>query len=76
MNRAEKSRQGCPKKITGDDLKWLYDAVTMDNPLNHKLPFCLWTAGLTGKGTWVKAIEEQCLPRTRSLGAESTTTDL
>jgi transposase len=41
---AEKSRQGCPRKVTGDDLKWLYDAVTMGNPLNHKLPFCLWTA--------------------------------
>jgi transposase len=42
----EKSRQGCPKKVTGDDLKWLYDAVTMGNPLNHKLPFCLWTANI------------------------------
>ena len=40
----EKSRQGRPKKVTGEDLKWLYDAVTMGNPLNHKLPFCLWTA--------------------------------
>lgn len=40
----EQSRQGRPKKVTGDDLKWLYDAVTMGNPLNHKLPFCLWTA--------------------------------
>lgn len=40
----EKSRQGRPKKVTGEDLKWLYEAVTMGNPLNHKLPFCLWTA--------------------------------
>jgi transposase len=40
----EQSRQGRPKKVTGDDLKWLYDAVTMGNPLNYKLPFCLWTA--------------------------------
>jgi transposase len=39
----EKSRQGRPKKITGDDMQWLYDAVTMGNPLNHKLPFYLWT---------------------------------
>jgi transposase len=39
----EKSRQGRPKKVTGPDLKWLYDAVTMGNPLNYKLPFCLWT---------------------------------
>jgi transposase len=41
---AEKSRQGRPKKVTADDLKWLYDAVSMGNPLNYKLPFCLWTA--------------------------------
>lgn len=39
----EKSRQGRPKKITGDDMRWLYDAITMGNPLNYKLPFCLWT---------------------------------
>ena len=37
----EKNRQGRPKKITGDDMKWLYDAITMGNPLNYKLPFCL-----------------------------------
>ncbi|MDO9140038.1 MAG: IS630 family transposase [Methylobacter sp.] len=42
----EQSRQGRPKKVTGDDLKWLYDAVTMGNPLNYKLPFCLWTASI------------------------------
>jgi len=40
----EKSRQGRPKKVTGPDRKWLYDAVTLGNPLNYKLPFCLWTA--------------------------------
>ncbi|MCK5921530.1 MAG: helix-turn-helix domain-containing protein, partial [Methylococcales bacterium] len=28
----EKSRQGRPKKVIGDDLKWLYDAVTNGNP--------------------------------------------
>ena len=39
----EKSRKGRPKKISGDDLKWLYDAITMGNPLNYKLPFCLWS---------------------------------
>ena len=40
----EKNRQGRPKKITGDDMKWLYDAITMGNPLNYKLPFCLWSS--------------------------------
>jgi transposase len=39
----EKNRQGRPRKITGDDMKWLYDAITMGNPLNYKLPFCLWS---------------------------------
>jgi len=39
----EKSRQGRPKKITGDDMQWLYNAITMGNPLNYQLPFCLWT---------------------------------
>lgn len=24
-------------------MKWLYDAITMGNPLNFKQPFCLWT---------------------------------
>jgi len=39
----ETSRAGRPKKISGADMKWLYDAITMGNPLNYKLPFCLWT---------------------------------
>lgn len=39
----EKSRQGRPRKVSGDDMKWLYDAITMGNPLNYKLAFCLWS---------------------------------
>jgi transposase len=39
----ENSRTGRPKKISGADMKWLYDAITMGSPLNYKLPFCLWT---------------------------------
>jgi len=41
----EKSRQGRPKKVTGDDLKWLYDAITNGNPLNYQFEFYLWTLG-------------------------------
>lgn len=41
----EKSRQGRPKKVTGDDLKWLYDAITKGNPLNYQFEFYLWTLG-------------------------------
>ena len=39
----EKNREGRPKKISGEDMKWLYAAITMGNPLNYKLPFCLWS---------------------------------
>jgi len=39
----ESSRKGRPTKVSGEDMKWLYDAITMGNPLNFKLPFCLWT---------------------------------
>lgn len=39
----ENSRKGRPTKVSGEDMKWLYDAITQGNPLNYKLPFCLWT---------------------------------
>lgn len=39
----ENSRRGRPKKVSGADMKWLYDAITMGDPQNFKLPFCLWT---------------------------------
>jgi len=39
----ESNRKGRPSKVSGEDMKWLYDAITMGNPMNYKLPFCLWT---------------------------------
>ncbi len=39
----EQRRQGRPRKVSGDDMKWLYDAITMGCPFNYKLPFCLWS---------------------------------
>ena len=39
----ETSRQGRPKKISGEDLRWVYDAITMGNPSNYQFEFCLWT---------------------------------
>lgn len=39
----EGSRQGRPKKVSGEDLQWLYNAITMENPLNYKFEFCLWS---------------------------------
>ncbi len=42
----EGSRRGRPRKVSGADLEWLYEAVTMGSPLNHKFEFCLWTLNL------------------------------
>lgn len=39
----ESGRKGRPTKVSRVDMKWLYDAITMGNPMNYKLPFCLWT---------------------------------
>ena len=39
----EGSRRGRPKKVTAEDMAWIYDAVTMGNPTNYQLEFCLWT---------------------------------
>jgi len=39
----ESNRKGRPTKVSGEDMRWLYNAVTMGNPQNYKLPFCLWT---------------------------------
>jgi len=39
----ESGRKGRPTKVSAEDMKWLYDAITMGNPMNYKLPFCLWT---------------------------------
>jgi len=39
----ETHRQGRPKKISGEDLRWVYDAITLGNPANYQFEFCLWT---------------------------------
>ncbi len=42
----EGSRRGRPRKLSGEDMEWVYDAVTMGSPLNHKFEFCLWTLNI------------------------------
>ena len=39
----DKSKQGRPRKVTGEDMQWLYDAITMGNPMNYQFSFCLWS---------------------------------
>ena len=42
----EGSRRGRPRKLSGQDMQWIYDAVTMGDPRNHKFEFCLWTLNI------------------------------
>jgi transposase len=42
----EGARTGRKRKLSADDMKWLYEAITMGNPLNHKFEFCLWTLNI------------------------------
>ena len=42
----EGARSGRPRKLSADDMKWVYDAVTQGNPLNYKFEFCLWTLNI------------------------------
>jgi len=42
----EGARSGRKRKISAADMKWLYDAITMGNPLNHQFEFCLWTLNI------------------------------
>ena len=39
----EGARSGRPRKVGGGDMQWIYNAVTMGNPLNYQFDFCLWT---------------------------------
>ena len=42
----EGARSGRPRKLSAEDMQWVYDAVTMGNPLNHQFDFCLWTLNI------------------------------
>lgn len=42
----EGKRSGRPPKLSGEVMQWLYNAITMGNPEQYKLPFCLWTLAI------------------------------
>jgi transposase len=42
----EGRRSGRPRKVSAEVMRWLYDAVTLGNPLQYQFEFCLWTLGI------------------------------
>ena len=42
----EGKRSGRPRKVTGEVMQWLYQAITLGDPRQHQFPFCLWTLAI------------------------------
>lgn len=42
----EKERSGRPRKVSGVIMQWLYQAITLGDPRQFQLTFCLWTLGI------------------------------
>ena len=36
-------RSGRPRKLTGEMIRWIYQAITLGNPLQYQFEFVLWT---------------------------------
>ncbi len=51
--RARKA-SGRPKRVTGAQMKWIYNTVTSKNPTQLQFPFALWTRGMIRALIWRK----------------------
>jgi transposase len=42
----EGQRAGRPRKVSAEDMKWIYYAVTLGEPRHYQFEFCLWTLNI------------------------------
>jgi len=42
----ETDRSGRPRKVNGEVMAWLYKSITLGDPRQFQLPFCLWTLNI------------------------------
>ena len=39
-------RSGRPRKLSAEDMRWVYEAVSQGNPQQYQFSFCLWTLNI------------------------------
>ena len=42
----DRHKSGRPRKAEAKVLQWLYDAITLGDPRQYQLPYCLWTLAI------------------------------